>query len=438
MAPTTPRHLVASRVAQRARQFPQLYPQRLRTGELGGRDLALAHAIDQAVARRWLTLAAVLQSQLSRPWDRLQPVVQSALLVGAAQLLLLERLPDHAVINESVAWVKQRSSAAAGIVNAVLRRVAGLRRDRSHDGGRPPLSRHDLPLHDGRVLHLTEPVFDEDLLSRLGQQTSHPPGLLSGWYERYGPAEASRLACHDLVHPPIIVTGVPAGPGSGLDDHDEPGFAVLDGPTAVETFLARHPGARVQDPASAAAVAATHEMAPDLIVDVCAGRGTKTRQLAEVHPQARIVASDANPHRLAALRELFDGHDHVRVVEPEGLLELAGRADLVVVDPPCTNTAVLGRRVEAKYRFGPGTLRQLEELQRQITADALRLLAGSGILLYSTCSLEPQENERQIEWVQRWHGLYPDRQVIRPPRGQPGEPPSRYRGGCFFGLLRRR
>jgi 16S rRNA (cytosine967-C5)-methyltransferase len=108
MASTTARHLVAARIAERTRQFPQLYPQRLRTGGLAGRDVALAHAIE-------LTLAAVLQSQLSRPWDRLQPVVQSALLVGAAQLLLLERLPDHAVVNESVAWAKRKSPAATGI-----------------------------------------------------------------------------------------------------------------------------------------------------------------------------------------------------------------------------------------------------------------------------------------------------------------------------------
>jgi 16S rRNA (cytosine967-C5)-methyltransferase len=220
MASSSPRHLVASRIAERARHFPELYPQRLRTAGLIGRDVALAHAIDQAVARRWLTLEAVLQSQLRRPWGQLQPVVQSALLVGAAQLLLLERLPDHAVINESVGWVKRKSPAAAGIVNAVLHRVADLRQERLEAGDqRSALSRCDLPLHDGRVLRLGAPVFAEDPMSRLGQQTSHPPGLLARWLERYGPDEASGLACHNLVHPPIIVTGAPAGPGSGLLDH---------------------------------------------------------------------------------------------------------------------------------------------------------------------------------------------------------------------------
>ncbi|MHC4776288.1 MAG: hypothetical protein ACYTBR_13620, partial [Planctomycetota bacterium] len=85
----------------------------------------------------------------------------------------------------------------------------------------------------------------------------------------------------------------------------------------------------------------------------------------------------------------------------------------------------------------PRGLRQLQELQRQITADALRLLAAAGHLLYSTCSLEPQENDQQIEWVQRWHRLRPKRQVCQQPQGVPGDPPSRYRDGCFFGLLTR-
>ncbi|MHC4218531.1 MAG: transcription antitermination factor NusB [Planctomycetota bacterium] len=439
MGKTTARQLVASRIAQRAQRFPELYPQRLRPGELSGRDAALAHAIDQAVARRWLTLAAVLRSQLDHPWERLQPAVQAALLVGAAQLLLLERLPDHAVINESVGWAKRKSPGAARIVNAVLRRVADLREQRLETGGRPPLPRTDVPLHDGRVLRLGAPVFDEDPLIRLGEQTSHPAELLARWRDRIELEPAAELAWHDLVHPPIIINGAPEELGEGLTAHDEPGFAVLGGgPAELETLLARHPRARVQDPASATAVSATAELVPDLIVEVCAGQGTKTRQLAEIHPQARIVASDTSPVRLDTLREVFRGHDRVLVVGTEGLLDYAGQADLVVVDPPCTNTAVLARRVEAKYRFGPRSLQQLVDLQRQIIADALRLLGGAGHLLYSTCSLEPEENEQQIEWVQRWHRLDTRRRGGLPPRGIPGDPPSRYRDGCFFGLLRRR
>jgi 16S rRNA (cytosine967-C5)-methyltransferase len=239
------------------------------------------------------------------------------------------------------------------------------------------------------------------------------------------------------VHPPIIVNGVPEGPnGHPLAAHDEPGFAVVGGGGAdLDAMLSGHPGTWVQDPASAAAVGATGELSPELIVEVCAGRGTKTRQLARIHPRARIVASDTSPHRLDALRALFGGHDRVLVAEPDRLAEFAGRADLVVVDPPCSNTAVLARRVEAKYRFGPESLRTLAQLQRRITAEALRLRAGTGHLLYSTCSLEPEENQQQIKWMQRRHRLRPRRQVVGLPRGVPGDPPVRYRDGSFFGLM---
>jgi 16S rRNA (cytosine967-C5)-methyltransferase len=435
----TARSLVAERIEQRAQRFPELYPERLHTGGLAGRDAALAHAIDQAVARRWITLAAAIQPLLKRPWSQLQTSVQAALLTGGAQLLLLERLPDHAVINEAVSWVKRRSPGGAGLVNAVLRRVADLRRDRIDAGGPLPLPATDLPLHDGTAWRLAAPVFDDDALSRLGQQASLPVELLRRWVSRYGLDEAARLAGHGLVHPPIIVAGLAGEPGSGLTPHEEHGFAVLEGGRAdLDPLLAEHPDARVQDPGSAAAVAATATLVPELIAEVCAGRGTKTKQMAQMHPQARIVASDVSTHRLADLRELFRGHDRVLVADPKGLIEFAGRADLVVVDPPCSNTAVLARRAEAKYRVGPQSLGRLVDLQRQILADALRALAEGGHLLYSTCSLEPEENEQQIDWVRQWHRLDRLEQTIRPPLGAPGDPPSRYRDGCFFALLRRK
>ena len=122
----TARELVTARVTKRTREFPQLFPNPLSTDGLDPRDVALANAIDQAVARRWLTLVAVIRSVVSRPWDRLEAQVQGSLLVGAAQILLLDRIPDHAAINDAVDWIKSRRPKAAGMVNAVLRRVAEL------------------------------------------------------------------------------------------------------------------------------------------------------------------------------------------------------------------------------------------------------------------------------------------------------------------------
>jgi len=441
----TARALVTARVTKRTREFPQLFPNPLRTAGLDARDVALANAIDQAVARRWLTLVTVIRSVVSRPWDRLEAQVQGSLLVGAAQILLLDRIPDHAAINDAVDRIKSRRPKAAGMVNAVLRRVAELRDPEKKDPGNEDpgslFSRDELPLHDGRVITLRKPVFDEDPLRRLAEQTSHPVELLARWAERDGFDRAARLAVHDLVHPPIILTGADLPDTLPADRahytlHEEPGFVVFDGDrTQLVGLLAGHTSRRVQDPASAAAVAATADLVPNLIVELCAGKGTQTRQLAEVHPQALIIATDGNPRKRAVLREVFHGHDRVRIVDPDQLLEHAGRADLVVVDAPCSNTGVLARRVEARYRCTPDALSSLVDLQRQILVEAIRLRAANGQILYCTCSIEPEENRRQVQWLRKWHRAEARREVCLPPAGEPGGPPTRYRDGGYFAIL---
>ncbi|MCH7849243.1 MAG: hypothetical protein IIB53_12865 [Planctomycetes bacterium] len=433
----TARDLVTSRIAARARRFPDLDLTPLDTAGLDRRDAALAFAIDRAVARRWLTLITVIESQLNRSWPSLQPQVQAALLVGTAQLLLLERLPDHAVINEAVQWTKVNAGPKpAGLVNAALRKVAAMRQETvaEHD----PKRRDEVPLHDGRARRLSHPIFEADPLPRLAQQTSHPVELLKRWADRFGLQRSTELAQHSILRPPILVTALGAA-HQGCEPHDEPGFAVFSGDhRELEALLEAHPPARVQDPATAAAVNATADLRPKIIVDACAGKGTKARQLHETHPHARIIASDKNADRLATLRAVADRTARLEVVEPGRMRDLVGQVDLLVLDVPCSNTAVLARRPEAKYRFGPDSLSQLVDLQRQIIADHLSLLAESGHLLYSTCSLEPQENEAQAQWIVRWHGLRIRRENLRLPQGLPGEPSRRYTDGGYFALLQKK
>ncbi len=433
----TARDLVTSRIAARARRFPDLDLTPLDTAGLDRRDAALAVAIDRAVARRWLTLVRVIESQLNRSWPSLQPQVQAALLVGTAQLVLLERLPDHAVINEAVQWTKVNAGAKpAGLVNAALRKVAAMRQQivAEHD----PKRRDELPLHDGRARRFGHRIFDAEPLPRLAQQTSHPVDLLKRWAERFGPQRSTELAQHSILRPPILVTA-PAAAHRACEPHDEPGFGVFGGDhRELEALLEAHPSARVQDPAAAAAVNATADLRPKIIVDACAGKGTKARQLHETHPHARLMASDKNADRLATLRAVADRTDRLEVIEAGRMRDLVGRVDLLVLDVPCSNTGVLARRPEAKYRFGDDSLSQLVDLQRQIIADHLSLLAESGHLLYSTCSLEPQENEAQAKWIVRWHGLRIQRENLRLPQGLPSEPSRRYTDGGYFALLQKK
>lgn len=454
----TARELVTKRIARRARQFPDLKLVALDTSGLDRRDAALAAAIDHAIARRWLTLSAILGRLLDRPWDRIQPDLQAVLLVGAAQLLLMDRVPDHAAINEAVQLAKRRvRSKAGGLVNAVLRKVADLLAEILDEMDALPAAPDQVPLHDGRAWRLARPVFDDDPLRRLAQQTSHPEGLLRRWREAHGWERTCALAAHSLVHAPIIIAGL-EGAHEHCSPHERNDFHVFTGPRdALDDLLAHHPRARVQDPASAAAVEATVELRPRLIIDLCAGRGTKTAQLELAHPEARIIATDTDPARLEVLRKTFQQHDRVEVIESDALRpQYDGRADLLLLDVPCSNTGVLGRRVEAKYRFGPEALSALVDVQRQIVADAIPLLAeppdrsgdaissggedaapsgGGGGLVYATCSLEEEENEAQAQWIARWHHMRVVKAQLSLPSGGPGDEPGGYADGGFFALL---
>src|SRR5690606_23354186 len=140
-----------------------------------------------------------------------------------------------------------------------------------------------------------------------------------------------------------------------------------------------------------------------LILDYCAGAGTKTAQLAAMHPEARIVATDRDPRRFDLLKERFRGHDRVEVRDIRDLLDYAQAVDLLVLDVPCSNTGVLPRRIEAKYRLDDQHLKKLTDVQKQIVADSLVYRRPGGWLLYSSCSIESEENERQVAWINKWH-----------------------------------
>jgi 16S rRNA (cytosine967-C5)-methyltransferase len=433
---TTARELVTRRIARRAKQFPDLSLAPLDTTGLDPRDAALAGAIDHAIAARWITLTTVLAHQLDRPWEMVEPQLQAVLLAGAAQLVLLDRIPDHAAIHESVELARRLvRPGAAGLVNAVLRKVAGARVELVETTDRE--RRDEIPLADGRAWRLREDVFPADPVRRLAARTSHAETLVARWRAALGMRAAARLAEHGLVDPPIVIADLD-GAAPGCVAHDEPGFHVYEGARSdLGALLERHAGARVQDPASARPVRATAGLSPRVIVDACAGRGTKTGQLARLHPDAQVVATDADPERLAALRAATADLANVEVVEPGELERWRGRTDLLVLDVPCTNTGVLARRVEAKYRFSAATLQSLRDRQRQIVADTLLLLADRGHLLYATCSLEAEENERQAEWLTRWHPMELVVDERYEPRGRPGDPATGYADGGAYTLLRR-
>jgi len=454
------------RVAKQARRFPdRLLITPLGDENLSPRDASFAHALYDVAMRRWITLEFIVQQGLKREFSSLDEHVRAALICGSAQMLLMNTIPPRAAINESVTWTKRvtRSDRPGGFVNAVLRRVAELigeepvekivesglePAERPERRWPPRLERYEhgraeLPLADGRAIPLAQEVLPEDPVQRLAIATGHPVELLRLWAKSMPLRDVRALALHGIVRPPVILNTAHATselPKEVAKAHEAPGHHVFTGSRAeLLSLLEKRPDVWVQDPASSLAVESVTDLSPMMIIDACAGQGTKTRQLAETFPDAKIVATDIDHKRRVALEQAFkDGphHERVTVIDHRKLDDWAGKADLVLLDVPCSNTGVLARRVEARYRASESNLAGLLGMQRQIVADAVRLLAPGGAILYSTCSLDPRENEEIVEWATRWHNFESSRAARRMPSGGPGEPAESYSDGSFAALLR--
>lgn len=441
--PHTAREAAFERIADHADRFPDLLPAEPRVDRLDARDAALARALYETTVRRWRTLAFLLDTRLRRPLTQLEPGLQASLLVGAAQLLLMDRIPDHAAIHESVEWTKRAvRPGAAKLANAVLRGVTRLRGERAPDlTSLAALDRRDaIPLSDGRCVLLTEPIWPEDPFERAALATGLPQWLVTRWRDQFGPERTFELCLHTLVVAPVIVNAShatnPLGVIADWPPHDQPGFRLVPPETDLRAALEGGADLWVQDPGSASSIASLRDRQASLIIDVCAGQGTKTRQLSHLFPDSTIVASDLDAARLQTLQSLATILPNVEVCEASELAYRYGaKADLVVLDVPCTNTGVLARRVEARHRCSDRQLERLVATQRQIIADSIRLLAPAARLLYVTCSLEAEEVAAQGAWTTRWHSLAPIDEQVLLPAGLPGGDPASYRDGASWILL---
>jgi len=439
------RAAVYARLAAEAGRYPDLALEPLELRGVAERDQALAHAIYDAALRRWITIRQLARVHLRQPWEQLEPAVVGALLGGAAQLLFFDRVPPHAALDETVEWTKSAAPRAAGLVNAVLRRISELiEREPTGEPRRASAwtnSRDEVPLAEGSALRLGAACLPEEQLARAAAAAGIPLWQVRHWADHLGEDDAVHAAWHSIGAGPTVlnVQAAREAPAGGrVLQHRAPGHMVFTGSRAeLLSLLARHPDVWVQDSTSAAAVSLLEGSGPGPIIDLCAGRGTKTRQLLARFPNARIVACEVSEPRLGDLRSLAAGSAGRLEARypPEILGALRSRCDVVVADVPCSNSGVLARRVEARHRCSPRQLARLTAQQKEILAGAVSLLRPGGQLLYSTCSLEPEENQQIAAWLVAAHGLSLAREHLILPDGGPGRPPSEYRDGGYAALL---
>lgn len=353
-------------------------------------DRNLTTTLVLGVLRRQIRLDAEIRKLLKKPNAKLDAEVLIALRLGAFQMLYLERIPAHAAIGESVELTKQAGHRfASGMVNAVLREIA---RCGTSPSGAPEKTAAELALAE-----------------------AHPAWMVERWTEFYG-LDAARAICrHGQERPPVSLRvgnteveaelardGISLGPGELL----AAARTVISGDvTATAAFQTGR--ARLQDEGSqligelAAYAGSVVDQNARRIVDLCAAPGGKTLILAERNKEAQIVACESNARRLEELRERVAPHaDRVacRLADAAGLGE-DSTFDVALADVPCSGTGTLGRNPELRHRLRVEDLARHAERQRAILHAALRTVRPGGCVVYSTCSLEPEENEEVVAAV---------------------------------------
>lgn len=426
-----------------ARSFPDLHPIEPQTHQLDPRDRALCHAIIRESVTRWITLRHIVSELAGRGFETIEPRMQGVLVGAAAQLLLLDRLPPHAVINESVEWAKMYiRPKAGGMTNAVLRKVA---RSKGAIIEQDSIDQVDtttmIPLSDGRWLTLNNVPLPTDQISRLSTAYSIPKATIKRWLSLY-PDRAQQLIAHTVVHPPTLIYNPnwsQIDDIDHLDPHTAPTHRVYSGPRSkLGSLLDEHPTLCVQDSASSAVVDSIPDGPYQTIIDYCAGQGTKTRQLANRFPDATIIAMEIDPMRLDTLMDVFDGVSNVLVRGTEELDEACPNgADLILTDVPCTNSGVLARRMEARYRPMTAQVHRLIAIQREILETVVPKLKPHGTLVYSTCSIENEENQDQRDWIKQdpIFEYIDEHQIL--PTGEPGDGPSVYSDASYVCMFKR-
>ena len=351
-------------------------------------DRNLATTLVLGVLRWQIRLDEQLKGFLRRPRGKLDREVRVALRLGAFQILFLDRIPVHAAIDESVELAKQSGHRfAAGMVNAVLRKLSAA----------PPL----------QALGTTP--------AELAMTQAHPAWMVERWCSFYG-IEAARAICRrgqsqpaltlrmedQAVEAELAEAGIQLEPGALLAVVR----TVISGDASAMAVV-REGRARVQDEGSqligelAACAGENLDGKVNVILDACAAPGGKTLILAERNSEARIVACESSPQRLAALRKrlaAYAGRVECRLANAAALQEESA-FDLALADVPCSGTGTLGRNPEIRHRLRLEDLPRQAERQRAILGAALRAVRRGGRVVYSTCSLEPEENDQVVAAV---------------------------------------
>lgn len=357
-------------------------------------DRALATELVYGVTRRRNTLDWIINQYASRPVTKMTPWIRNILRMGVYQLMYLERIPASAAGNEAVELAKKYGHAGtARFVNGIMREFARRREE------------------------IAFPAMDEDLVAHISLKYSHPPWLVERWLKRLGPDNTMDLCEANNRTPPLVVRAnrlkvtrerlKEALEAEGVEVEESPdlpealvigGFPSLDG---LDSF--RQGWFSIQDESSMMVGRVVAPRPGEMVIDACSAPGGKATHLAELMGnRGKVIAADVHEHKLPLIRDNCRRLG-VTIVVPlcadgRTLGDLfPGQADRVLVDAPCSGLGVLRRRPDARWAKSPEVIKELSLLQRELLHGASGCVRPGGVLVYSTCTTEPEENEEVRE-----------------------------------------
>ena len=358
---------------------------------LSEKDRGLCHEIVLGSLRRQIYLDRLIQKFVGE--KKLDRAVRVALRIGIYQLLFLDRIPAFSAINESVELVrKAKKASATGFVNAILRRI----------------TREGLDL-----------TFSDEV-DRISVETSHPRWLIERWIGEFGSERAFEIAMANNAEPPLAFRRTARPSDVDIDAIGRPskyvaGCRLGSGDTRRLIELEREGVIYFQDESSQLVASAAAANSGEYVLDVCAAPGSKTGMLA-LSGRAMIIAGDVTRARLATLRSNLErqgvaGVELCQYDASAGLPFAEAAFDLVIVDAPCSGTGTIRHNPEIRYNLAIGDVVRLSSKQLKIALNASKTLKKGGRMIYSTCSIERDENEDVIRGLL---AEQPDLAVTRP------------------------
>jgi 16S rRNA (cytosine967-C5)-methyltransferase len=457
MPDADPRDLALHALGDRAGNVTAHLDRLLASETLSDADRALARELALGVTRRRETCGMIARAFLKRPDQKLPRVVAAILDMAVYQVLFLDRVPAFAAVNEAVEQVARKGyPRMRGLVNAVLRSLQRCLQEPAD--GPCPLRPDAVAIDATRWVPLAKPLFPDpqkDPAGWLARQYSLPGALVDRWLHHVGSVrDVAAVGAHGITRAPLImrVNTLRADLPMALETLENQGVVarthqnrqslVLDTPVNVTSLAAFRAGLlQPQDPTATAVGSACRVKPGSNVLDFCAAPGTKTTHLAEqMGNRGSIVALDVSAEKTARIEQNCTrmGIDIVQTAQAESAGGLEPQSfDLVLADVPCSNTGVLARRAEARWSFEPKAFSTLAEDQKFLIRAAAGFVKPGGTLVYSTCSIEPEENEQVVSYLLRQDtGMTLKTQKRTLPGG--ADNPTRWHDGGFYAVLHRR